>query len=52
MSLLAVKGAIDDIACVRERRRQLAIQVRIVLDHEQAHVSLPALSGDKDAERG
>jgi hypothetical protein len=30
----------------------LAVEIRIVFDHEQAHISLPALSGEKNAECG
>src|SRR6516165_5680904 len=37
VALLAVEGAIDHIAGVGERRRQLPIEIRIVLDHEEAH---------------
>jgi len=37
MALLAVEGAVDHIAGVRERSRQLAIEIGVVLDDEQAH---------------
>ena len=40
MALLAVEGAIDDIAGVGQRSGELAIQVGIVLDHEEAQGSI------------
>ena len=36
MALLAVEGAIDDIAGVGQRGGELAVEVGIVLDHEEA----------------
>jgi poly-beta-hydroxyalkanoate depolymerase len=40
MSLLAVEGAIDDIAGIRQRRRELTIQIRIIFNDEQAQAGL------------
>ncbi len=37
MAFLAVKGAIDHITGIGERRRQLAVEIGIVLDHEETH---------------
>jgi hypothetical protein len=37
MALFAVEGPIDDVAGVGERRRQLPVEIRIVLDHEETH---------------
>ena len=39
--LLAVKGAVDDVSGVGQRRRQLPIEVRIVLDDEEPHGPSP-----------
>ena len=36
MAFLAIEGAIDDIAGVGQRSGELAIEIRIVLDHEEA----------------
>ena len=36
MALLAVEGAIDDIAGVGQRSGKLAIEIGVVLDHEEA----------------
>ena len=38
--LLAVEGAVDDIAGVGQRRGELAVQIRIVLNDEQAQAGL------------
>ncbi len=43
VSLLAVEGAIDHIAGVGQRRRELAVEVGIILDDEEAHSSLPRM---------
>jgi hypothetical protein len=40
MPLLAVKGAIDHITGVCQRRGELAIEIRIVLNDEQAQAGL------------
>jgi hypothetical protein len=37
MAFLAVEGAVHDIAGVGECRRQLPVEIGIVLDHEQPH---------------
>ena len=36
MALLAVESAIDDVACVGQRGRELAVEIGVVLDHEEA----------------
>ena len=36
MALLAIEGAVDDVAGVGQRSGELAIEVWIVLDHEEA----------------
>jgi hypothetical protein len=36
VALLAIEGAVDDVAGVGKRSGELAIQVWIVLDHEEA----------------
>ena len=38
--LLAVEGAIDDIAGIRQRGRKLTVEIRIILDDEQAQIGL------------
>src|SRR4051812_13485028 len=43
MPLLAIEGAIDDIAGVGQRLGKLAIEIGVVLDDEQAHASSPKL---------
>jgi hypothetical protein len=40
MPFLAVKGAIDHIAGVGQRRRELTIQIRIIFNDEQAQAGL------------
>ena len=47
--LLAVEGAVDHIAGVGQRRRQLAVEIRIVLDDEQAQAGLPSMISGKIA---
>ncbi len=37
MPLLAVEGAVDDVAGVGQRRRQLPVEIGIVLDDEEPH---------------
>jgi hypothetical protein len=39
MALLTVEGAINDVAGVGECRRQLPVEVGIVLDDEETHGS-------------
>ena len=38
--LLAVERAIDHIAGIRQRRRQLTVEIRIILNDEQAQAGL------------
>ncbi len=38
--LLAVERAIDDIAGIRQRRGELTVEIRVVLDDEQAQAGL------------
>jgi hypothetical protein len=40
MPLLAVEGAIDDIAGVGQRRGELAVEIRIIFDDEKAQGDL------------
>ena len=40
MALLAVEGAIDHIAGVGQRRRQLTIEIRVIFNNEQAQAGL------------
>jgi hypothetical protein len=40
MALLAVERAVDDVAGVGQRRGELAIEIGIVLDDEEAQGSL------------
>ena len=50
VALLAVEGGIDGVARVGQRRDQLAIEIAIILDDQDAHGSspfpLPATRGD------
>ena len=39
VTLLAIEGAVDHVAGIGERRRQLAIEIGIVLDDEETHGS-------------
>ena len=41
MPLLAVEGAVDDIAGVGQRGGELAVEIGVVLDDEQAQVDSP-----------
>jgi hypothetical protein len=41
MSFLAVERAIDHVAGVRQCRRQLPIEIRVVFNDEQAQGGLP-----------
>jgi hypothetical protein len=41
---LAVEGAVDDIAGVGPRRRQLTIEIRVVFNDKQAQAGLRKLS--------
>ena len=36
VTLLAIKSAIDDVTCVGQRCGELAIEIGVVLDHEEA----------------
>ena len=38
--LLAVERAIDHITGIRQRRRQLTVEIGVILDDEQAHAGL------------
>jgi hypothetical protein len=40
MPLLAVERAIDHITGIRQSRRKLTVEIRVVLNNEQAHASL------------
>ena len=40
MPLLAVEGAVDHIAGVGQRRRELAVEIGIVLDNEEAQAKI------------
>jgi hypothetical protein len=40
VSLLAIKGAIDDVTGVGQRRRQLTVKIRIVFNNKQAQAGL------------
>jgi hypothetical protein len=40
MSFLAVERAVDHIAGVAQRRRQLAIEIRVIFHDEQAQAGL------------
>jgi len=40
VSLLTIEGAIDDVAGVGQGLGELAIEIGVVLNNEQAHVSL------------
>src|SRR2546421_5196945 len=44
MPLFAIECAIDDVAGVGQRRRQLTIEIRIVFNNEQAQVGLRKVS--------
>src|SRR6185437_17089007 len=52
VSLLAVEGAIDDIAGVGQRGSKLAIEIGVVFDDEQAQGYLRSASVDEFAVRG
>ena len=41
VAFLAVEGAVDHIARVGQRRRELAVEIGIVLDDEEAHIYPP-----------
>jgi hypothetical protein len=48
MAFLAVEGAIDDIAGVRQGGRQLPIEIGVVLYNEQAQIKLRlAVTGER-----
>ena len=40
MPLLAIEGAVDHITGIAQRRRQLTVEIRIVLNDEQAQAGL------------
>ncbi|ETR75853.1 hypothetical protein X566_17995 [Afipia sp. P52-10] len=40
MPFFAIEGSINDISGIGQRRRQLTIEVRIVLDHKKPHLIL------------
>ena len=42
--LLAVERAVHDIARVRQRGRELAVQIGVVLDDKKPQANLPALA--------
>jgi hypothetical protein len=44
MPLFAIEGAIDDVAGVGQRRRQLTIEIRVVFNDEQAQAGLRNVS--------
>ena len=44
MPFFAIERAIDDIAGVAQRRRQLTIEIRVVLNDEQAQAGLRKVS--------
>ena len=52
MALLAVEGAVDDIAGVGQRRRELPVEVGIVLDDEKAQRVLRLKAADERAFHG
>src|SRR6266849_263881 len=43
MALLAVEGAVHHIASIGQRGGELAIEIGVVLDHEEAHLRFPSL---------
>jgi hypothetical protein len=40
MPLFAIEGAVDHVAGIRQRRRQLTVQIRVILNNEQAQAGL------------
>jgi len=44
MPLLAIEGAIDDIAGIGQRGGELTIEIRIVLNDKQTQAGLPVVS--------
>src|SRR5262249_39271827 len=42
MAFLAVEGAVDHVARVRQRGRELTVEIGVVLDDQESHCSPPA----------
>jgi hypothetical protein len=52
MALLAVEGAVDDITGIRQRGRQLPIEIGIVFDNKKAQIKLRLAVADESALHG